>query len=324
MLGPKIWTLDQYIADPALPLSDYDWQFIAEGDSWYSITDPDLLNQNLLDQLRFGTRSAIINAARPGDIAGAMFTKNAGFKTALQGQWWLGVLISASGNDMIDALQVTPKDPATGRYRPEKQRLLRTAEETEDPLDPLHYVIDEGFAQLAGYLLHWFGTLVQWRDAAGSRTAGRPIFMHDYAIPVPRPAGVLVAPNAWLHAALTLYGIDPALHTGIANILFGKLRGFLTSLDSDSVSPYRLPAFHVFDSAAVHLEPATAAHGPSGDWVNEIHLTTDGAEKVGRAYSAFIENRFSRYAMPSRVSVVGLTAQPALSHSAAATTAIVD
>lgn len=323
MLGPDIWTLDQYNADPAPPLSQYNWQLIAEGDSWYSITDPDLLNQNLLDRLRFSTRSAIINAARPGDIAGAMFTRNDRFKTALQGRWWLGILISASGNDMIDALRVTPKN-SEGKYRPEKQRLLRTPEEAKDPSDPRHYVIDEGFAQLAGYLLHWFGTLVEWRDAAGSRTAGRPIFMHDYAIPVPRPAGVLVAPNAWLHAALTLYGIDPSLHTGIANILFGKLRGFLTSLDSDSVSPYRLPAFHVFDSAAVHLEPATAAHGPSGDWVNEIHLTTAGAEKVGRAYSAFIENRFSRYAMPSSVSVVGSTAQPALSQSAAATAAIVD
>lgn len=324
MLGPKIWTLDRYFADPALPLSQFNWQFIAEGDSWYSITDPHLLNQNLLDQLRFGTGSAIINAARPGDIAGAMFTKNAGFKTALQGRWWLGILISASGNDMIDALQVTPKDPA-GHYRPEKQRLLRTPEETGASLDPRDYVIDEGFAQLAGYLLHWFGTLVQWRDAAGSQTAGRPIFMHDYAIPVPRPAGVpITAPNAWLHAALTLYGIAPPLHMGIANILFGKLRGFLTSLDSDSISRYRLPAFHVFDSAAVHLAPATASHGPSGDWVNEIHLTTAGAQKLGLAYSAFIENRFARYAMPSIVDAAGSTARPAPSHSAAPVMAVVD
>ena len=295
----RVELLDRYL-DPQNPLdiSGYNWQLLAEGDSWFSATDLNLLNQNLLERLDFSTRAIIINAAKSGDIAGRMFTRNPKFKKALQQQWWLGILISASGNDLIDSLQVTPKDPA-GAYRPEKQRILRTPEEAGNSDDPRDYVIDAGFNSLAGYLLYWFATLVQWRDAGPSKTQGRPVFIHTYSIPVPRPAGVPGAPDAWLYKALMLYGIPSPLHQGIANVVFGKLRGFLMGLDCDAISGYALPAFHVFDSAAVHLDPATAPHGPSGDWVNEIHLTTVGAGKIARAFSTFIENRFSRYPMPA-------------------------
>jgi hypothetical protein len=283
--------------DP-FPLADYNWQFLAEGDSWFSLTSQKLQNQNLLPRLQFPPKSAAINCAKPGDVAGSMFTRNPQFKSLLGGQWWVGILISASGNDLIDAINVSPIDPVTHALRPLKERILRTAEEVGHSTNAYDYVSSEGFDALAGYLLWWFSSLVDWRD--GGKSKDRPVFMHTYAIPVPRPAGVPGNAKGWLHPALQAFCVPPELHRGVADIIFGKLRSFLLGLDTDASSGYRLPSFHVFDSAAIDLVPADPdARGPSGDWINEIHLTTEGAEKLAKPFSLFIQKRFSRYSMPS-------------------------
>ncbi|WP_076998684.1 hypothetical protein [Variovorax sp. KK3] len=283
--------------DHPFPLSDYNWQLLAEGDSWFSLTSEQLDNHSLLPRLQFPSNAAAINCAEPGDIAGRMFTRNPRFKGLLQERWWAGILISASGNDLIDVVGITPVDPATGRLRPLAQRILRTADEVAHSTDAYDYVSVDGFNALAGYLLWWFASLVDWCDGGNSR--GRPIFIHTYSAPVPRPAGVALAPQGWLYPALQAYAVPRELHRGVADIVFGKLRAFLLGLDTDAPSPYRLPSFHVFDSAAIHLDPADPdATGPSGDWINEIHLTTAGADKLALPFSLFIDKRFSRYAMP--------------------------
>ncbi|WP_208508155.1 hypothetical protein [Variovorax paradoxus] len=278
------------------PLDPYNWQFLAEGDSWFSITDEVLNNRNLLPCLHFPKAAAAINCAAPGDIAGKMFKRNPQFKMLLQQRWWLAILVSASGNDLIDAINVTPND-STGQLRPARERILLTKAEAIDASDPHAYVSEAGMNALAGYLLWWFASLVEWRDAGQSK--GRPVFLHTYSVPVARPAGVPGKSKGWLHPALVRNGVPKDLHQGVTDIVFGKLRLFLLGLDTDARSGYQLPNVHVFDSAAIPLDQADPdATGPSGDWVNEIHLRTSGAEKLGQPFSSFILQRFSRYGMP--------------------------
>ena len=128
-------------------------------------------------------------------------------------------------------------------------------------------------------------------------SAGRPIFVHTYAVPVVRPAGTLGAPQGWLYPALLRAGIADALWQPIADRLFAQLRSLLLSLDAGSGSPGALPQLHVFDSAALTtLVPAKpGSTGTSHDWINEIHLTPAGYAKLGRPFGAFIEAVLAGY-----------------------------
>lgn len=84
----------------------------------------------------------------------------------------------------------------------------------------------------------------------------------------------------------------------MVELLFERLRHLLLSLDQASGSPDALPGVHVFDSAGrVELAPASSDDaGPSGDWINEIHLSTSGYRQFGRAFGAWIGEVLARYA----------------------------
>ena len=54
---------------------------------------------------------------------------------------------------------------------------------------------------------------------------------------------------------------------------------------------------HVFDSATQVplVAAAPTATGLSGDWVNEIHLSTSGYRKFGRAFGHWIAEVLAGY-----------------------------
>ena len=94
----------------------------------------------------------------------------------------------------------------------------------------------------------------------------------------------------WLWPAMSAYGIPADDRWGVAADMLGRLGRLLLEAAADAA---RFPNLHVFDTATkVLLEPADETHtGPSGDWVNEIHLTRAGYRKLGRAWGPEIEGR---------------------------------
>jgi len=152
-------------------------------------------------------------------------------------------------------------------------------------------VSEAGWTRFTDYLHANFSIIVQERDSG--RNAGRPIFLHTYALPTVRPAGALPTSIGWLFPAFVSAGIPPADRQAGSDLLFSRLRTFLLDLDSDSGAATSLPHVHVFDSAAlasiVPAEPGAA--GASNDWSNEIHLTWEGYRKVGREFGPFIERK---------------------------------
>jgi hypothetical protein len=303
-MKPLVYAADWLFRNEPPPLSDFGRRLLAEGDSWFTIGTLNLAaSSNLLFKLEFEVTTAVINCAYPGDTLQRMvdcvndplfdrLLRQPGFAS-----YWEALLLSAGGNDLIDAAQVPPVD-AHGMAIAPDQRLLLTAAEAaanSGATGAQRYVSEAGWQRLAAYLRTNFAELVQRRDQGPSQ--GRPIFVHTYAVPTVRPAGTVGAALGWLHPAFVARGIPQADRQGVADLLFARLRQLLLDLDQGSGQAGALPQVHVFDSAGlpdiVPAEPGST--GSSGDWVNEIHLTPQGCAKVGRAWGAHIETVLASY-----------------------------
>lgn len=286
-------TPDQMDRDGAANLAEFGRRFLAEGDSWFTLgTLNPLKNANLLTELRFSQSHIAVNCALPGDTLDKMveWRRDPRFDRLLTGRaarHWDGLLLSAGGNDLIAAIKTPPV--VNGAAVPLDKRLLRTAAEWGGPADgAARYVSDAGWQTFAAYLRENFDALVALRDSGIN--AGVPMFMHSYAVPQPRDAGVRLGPiqaGPWLLPGLQLYGLPPADWLAVATHFIGRLRDLLKGIANDRA---RYPALHFFDSTQVALLQADAAsRGDSGDWINEIHLNRDGCRKVAAAWAPAIE-----------------------------------
>jgi hypothetical protein len=277
---------------------------LAEGDSWFTIGTLNLVAaSNVLFKLAFDKSVAIVNCAYPGDTLQHMVDRlnDPYFDRLLRkpnfASYWEALLISAGGNDMIDAARVPPVDKHGKAIDANRRLLLTPAEAAQSPAGagPASYISDSGWARLAGYLLENFATLVQRREQGPSK--GRPIFLHTYAVPTVRPAGTVGAPQGWLYPSFVAAGVPEPERQAVSDLLYARLRRLLLDLDSGSGHGTALPQVHVFDSAGlpdiVQAKPGTT--GSSNDWVNEIHLTPAGYGKLGKPFGAFIDTVLAGY-----------------------------
>ena len=298
-----VYPSDWLFRDEGPALEQYGRRFLAEGDSWFTIGTLNLVKaSNVLFKLEFASSTVIVNCAYPGDTLRHMVdgVNDVQFDRLLRrprfARYWEAVVVSAGGNDLIDAAQVRPAR-ADGTPIPQSQRLLRTAAEAAagDAGDARSWISEAGWATLEGYLVENFATLVRRRDEGPSH--GRPIFLHTYAMPTARPAGTVGAPTGWLWPAFETFGVPGALRQDLTRALFGRLRALLVGLDQASGGAHALANVHVFDSAALGTLVAAAegSTGESGDWINEIHLTPDGYGKLGAAFGAWIDGVLATY-----------------------------
>jgi hypothetical protein len=268
------------------PLSNFRWRFLAEGDSWFSMgaLNP-LTSANLLQEMTLSTRCVAVNCALPGDTLRRMVDtrRDPQFVSLLAGaraRDWDALLISAGGNDLIDALG------AQGAGVPLAQRLLRRADEWGPAADGVaRYLSADGWTTFSDYLKANFEALLALRDRSPS--AGRPVFSHGYAVPTPRPSGAGLGSGPWLLPPLLAYAIPAADHPALARLLIEQLAALLASMAADQT---RFPNLHFFDSTQLPIVPAApGTSGESGDWANEIHLTHAGCRKVARPWGVAID-----------------------------------
>ena len=304
-MRPVVYPSDWLFRDPPPPLSDFGRRFLAEGDSWFTIGTLNLFAaSNILFKLDFDKSTAIVSCAYPGDTLQHMVDNlhDVYFDRLLRKRnfqsYWEALVISAGGNDLIDAAQTGPLG-ANGQPLPLDERILLTPDEAaaNNPavVGPQRFISETGWARLISYLRANFQELVRRRDQGAS--AHRPMFIHTYAVPTARPAGTVGRPKGWLYPALVAYQIPPDSHQGVTDVLFGRLREFLLGLDGSSAGADALPQLHVFDSARLAgLIPAQpGSNGDSGDWINEIHPNPAGYAKIGRTFGQFIDQVLQRY-----------------------------
>ena len=281
-----VYTPGQLFSNEPPDLSSLGYRFLAEGDSWFSIgTLNPAKNSNLLFEMEFSQWAGAVNCASPGDTLGRMCKMNCDptFTDLLLGRRariWDALLISCGGNDLIDAFGV-----GSNGVPPEKRLLLTQAEWGAPELGPARYLSDAGWQTFRNYMAANLDHLVALRDQGPSR--GVPIFLHGYAYPTPRPSGAGLKLGPWLYPSALAYGVPEADYLPVAKLLIGRFAELMAACAADTA---RYPNLHFFDSRTIAVDPAAlGSTGVSGDWVNEIHLTWRGYEKIAVPWAASIE-----------------------------------
>lgn len=269
-------------------LSQYAYRLLAEGDSWFSIgaLNP-AKNSNLLFEMAFEQSACAVNCASPGDTLRRMSQINTdrNFISLLRGRTarlWDGILLSCGGNDLIDALSA--RGPGV---EPARRLLLEAAEWGDESAGPARYLSDAGWQTFCTYLKANLDLMIALRDSGPSN--GVPIFMHGYSVPMPRPAGAGLGAGPWLLPGVQAYTIPEADYAGVARLLIERLAALLAECAADRA---RFPNLNFFDTTKIAIEPAQpGTGGVSGDWVNEIHLTWRGCEKLALPWAEAIEKK---------------------------------
>lgn len=289
-------------SNPASLLDAYRWRLLAQGDSWFSAAAAKLgAHANLLQELVFRQRALAINCAGQSDALSHMVDLEAApdfvrLLTQPDAPVWDGLLLSVGGNDLIAAARTpahadvqTGQDPTPAHLIPLHLRLLRHQTEWSAPSQGVaRYFSEPGWQTYADYLRANIRHLLSLRDQGPS--AGKPVFVHCYAVPMPRPAGAADS-GPWLYPTFKAYNIPSADWAAVSRLMVMHLAQLLKSLAADQA---QYPGLHVFDSTAVPLALATpGSSGISGDWHNEIHLNHSGCFKIARAWSEHIERVLS-------------------------------
>ena len=249
------------IDDPA-----YAWRFLAEGDSWFTIGA--IPSSNLLYEMRLKKRAVILNLGYPGDTISniAQLSANTEFSRRLaHPNWasdWDAILMSGGGNDLIDrAADIIRKLPSGSSGTKATDYI------DGDNLMAFQNAVKEGFHKI-----------VALRDSASSPSRGKPIIVHTYDYPTPRPspANFLIVPitKPWMHPVFDRCKVPKALRIKVAARLLDSLAKALLELEQE------LPAFHVVDTRKSLIRADIDAKGNRGDWLNEIHSNSDGYRKI--------------------------------------------
>ena len=243
----------------------------------------------------FKANAAAVNCAGTGNALSHMVDLESSpefvhLLTGPQAPVWDGILLSVGGNDLIAAAR-TPAQNWNGEPVPLELRLLRRQTEWGPPSAGVaRYFSEPGWVTYSDYLRANVRHLLSLRDQGPS--AGKPVFMHCYAVPMPRPAGAegsddLGASGPWLYPALKAYGVPAADWAAVSRLMVFHLAQLLKTIAADKEG---FPGLFVFDSTAVPLAlAAPGSTGISGDWHNEIHLNHSGCFKIARAWSEHIE-----------------------------------
>ncbi|MEW5787555.1 MAG: hypothetical protein AB1899_06855 [Pseudomonadota bacterium] len=249
----------------------YSWRFLAEGDSWFTIGA--IPSSNLLYELRLKKSAVILNLGYPGDTIAniAQLSANTEFSRRLaHPNWasdWSAILMSGGGNDLIDqAADIIRATP------------LGTGKKAADHIDA------DRLAQFKAGVKAGYRAIVALRDSAGSPNKGKPVIVHTYDFPTPRPAPAtfIIAPitKPWLHPVFERYQIGKSMRIKVADLLLNALADTLLELEKE------LPNFHVVETRDTLERAQIDARGNSGDWLNEIHPNGDGYRKIADKLAA--------------------------------------
>ncbi|MBV8470446.1 MAG: hypothetical protein JOY60_11390 [Burkholderiaceae bacterium] len=278
-------TPEEFESDPHAAADSCRWRFLAQGDSWFAPHPAGHDNHaNLLAEMTFPQRHLAVNCAGKGAALSRLVDLAsdpdfARLLTAPDAPSWDGILLSVGGSDLILAMQ-TPAHDAQGAEIGLPQRLLRRQTEWGPPSAGVaRYFSEAGWQTFSHYLSVNLRHLLTLREQGAS--VGKPVFLHCYAAPMPRPAG------DWLYPVLKAYAIPAADWLAVSRLLLSRLGQLFKQLAAD---PLQYPGLHVFDSAHVPLAQAVpGASGSSGDWQNEVHLNHSGCMKLAGAWAEQIQ-----------------------------------
>ena len=109
--------------------------------------------------------------------------------------------------------------------------------------------------------------------------------MHTYAHLMPRPAPAGLGFGPWLQPSLIAFGVPANDWLAVSNALIDRLVQLLQTLIATRYAADRNCALHLVDTRTAQLQLGDqAATGASGDFINEIHPTRGGYDKVAAVW----------------------------------------
>lgn len=268
---------DQYQSTSYIPGNTFQKHVLAEGDSWFHFGYTPAIGQarNLLDAIRFKKSTVVANIARTGDTIKhiADLKSNPALQQALGYRKWDLILLSAGGNDLIDAL--------TGDYRIAGQP-IEILNRSVSSTDFMAYVNSGSLAQLLAHIADYYRYVSGLRATLGQgRNRTTPIVAHcyDYITARNAPArffGLTLGP--WAYRAFTdpKYQVPDTLWQDISDYVFRQLADSLLALQNS------IPDLLVVDTLDTLQRARPGSKGDSRDWANEIHPNADGYAKLAR------------------------------------------
>lgn len=256
---------------------DVELPLIAHGDSWASFGDiPPTKTRALLDHFDFGRNVGIVNYAMPGqllcDLTDPKRYSKFHLAMTLRGMpKWRAVLISGGGNDLIDWM-------SHGQGSELSHRLLRWPTEwLAKELGPARYLSEGGWVSLCQNMLEAYRQFDALRAASSNPDARLITHCYDFMVPRSAPAaGGLLGP--WFAPKLAQAGIPSADWPAVAHLVVEWFYSFLVH----QVQP-QVRNFVVLDTRGAATPAIPGSTGVSGDWQNEIHLTSEGYGKLAKA-----------------------------------------
>jgi hypothetical protein len=264
----------------SIPGAPFYKQFLAQGDSWFSIGAlPFSSTTNLLMPSGLRQRAGVVNCADPGFTLEKMLDRMSDpvFQQLLCGAMeykWDGLLISGLGNDVIHALSAKASEP-------HDKRLLLAAAEWDAGAAPSRYISKPGWIAFEKYALDLYRDLDRMRQCSRLNKT-TPIITHTYDLATPRdaPAG---PSGPWLHKALTAYKIPPDDWCVLANELLGRLSILICNI------ALKIQGMHVVRTQGTLTPAPKGSAGKQGHWQNEIHPSSTGYKRLGEKYSAELQ-----------------------------------
>lgn len=245
-------------------------RILCEGDSWFTLGG--IPSSNMLFQLKFAEPTILYNIASPGDtiINMANLSKNDELRKLVYEKnfavSWNLIFISGGGNDLMDRADRLLRQPSSGAGT-----------------HLLDYIDQAELSRLKVDIQSSYLTIAKLRDDS-SFNNNVHIVTHVYDYPTPRNApakffgSTVVGP--WLYRAFKLHDIPNQFWISLTDYLFEWLAGVIIDLTG------KINNFYVISSTKGALVRAKLGeNGPSGDWLNEIHPTSDGYRKLSTVVS---------------------------------------
>lgn len=269
--------------DPFFP----DKFILAEGDSWFHIGGLTGAGnaRNLLDEITINDKQALLlNMALSGDTVRRISEsfESSSFKKMLKEHKWDLLLLSAGGNDLIDALTEDLNYIVNGHT-------LSIIQSSSDNGRFDSYINDEHLGLLISFLLGKYKTLFKYILTTKNNEV--PIIVHTYDYPTPRdaPADMFVVKKGpWLYEALkNKKNVPDKYWVEITNYIFKRIADALLTLTTPNAP--NVANVHVVKTYDTLLR-ANSVSGESYDWLNEIHPNANGLVKLAKKINAEIAN----------------------------------
>lgn len=267
----------QYKTTSYIPGTTFQKHVLAEGDSWFHFGYTPTFGQerNILDALQLKKSTVIANIARSGDTIKhiSALESNPDLKESIGYRKWDLILLSAGGNDLIDALW--------GDYSIDGKK-IEILNQSVNSTDFMEYVNTDSLEALLACIENYYKFVADLRvSLSNGLNTDTKIVVHcyDYITARNAPAkffGLTLGP--WAYRAFTdkRYKVPTALWQSISDYIFEQLADRLVDLQSS------IPHLVVINTLDTLTRADPGTKGDSKDWANEIHPNAGGYVKLAR------------------------------------------